>query len=378
MAALLVRRARMGGTVSRQAASVFEARDMTADPFRSIYTQSFADLLNQCGISLMVSTYQAGRVIVVRADGQGVNTHFRLLNKPMGVATAQNKVAIGTAYEICEFRNAPAVLPQLEPSGRHDACYLLCNRHITGNIDIHEMAYVKDELWFVNTRFSCLCTFDRQSNFVPRWRPPFISGYDASDRCHLNGLAIKNDRPRYMTALGATNTAEGWRENKVNGGVLIDITTDEVLVRNLSMPHSPRWYREQLWVLESGQGSLATVDVASGELSAVVALPGFIRGIDFFGPLAFIGLSQVRESAVFSGLPVIEKSPERICGVWAVNIETAEVLGFLKFEGDVQEIFSVGVLPDIRFPELIDRDETLLQNAFVLPDEVVAAMRSQD
>ncbi|MBE9062990.1 TIGR03032 family protein [cf. Phormidesmis sp. LEGE 11477] len=350
---------------------------MASAPFRSIYTQSFCNLLNRCGISLIVSTYQAGRVIVVRSEGKSVNTHFRVLNKPMGVAAADNKLAIGTAYEICVFRNAPAVVGRLEPPDRHDACYLLGDRHVTGNIDIHEMAYARDELWFVNTRFSCLCTFDHNSSFVPRWRPPFISGYNAGDRCHLNGLAIKDNQPHYMTALGETNTAQGWRENKADGGILMDITTDEILVSGLSMPHSPRWYRDQLWVLESGQGSLATVNIESGKLNTVVTLPGFARGMDFFGPLAFIGLSQVRESAVFSGLPIVEASPERICGVWVVNIETAEILGFLKFEGDVQEIFSVTVLPGIRFPELIKSDETLLKNSFVLPDDVVVKMSSQ-
>ena len=46
-------------------------------------------------------------------------------------------------------------------------------------------------------------------------------------------------------------------------------------------------------------------------------MPGFTRGLDFAGGLAFVGLSQVRESAVFSGIPITERlaEHERTCGV---------------------------------------------------------------
>jgi uncharacterized protein (TIGR03032 family) len=330
------------------------------------------EILHQCQISLVISTYQAGKVILVRADDTQINTHFRLFQQPMGIAADREKLALGTAYEIWEFRNVPAAAPALEPQGKHDACYLPRDRHITGNIDIHEMAYAKDELWFVNTRFSCLCTLDPGNSFVPRWRPPFVSAYDISDRCHLNGLAIRDQVPRYVTALGATNTAQGWRDQKAHGGILMEVTTNTLLSQGLSMPHSPRWHRDRLWVLESGQGSLATVDIATGQLTPIVQLPGFTRGLAFWGPLAFVGLSQVRETAMFSGIPITERLSERTCGIWVVNIETAAVVAFLKFEAAVQEIFAVSILAEIRFPELIEWDEALLSSTFVLPDEALA------
>lgn len=342
----------------------------TAAP-HSVHTSNFPEILNQLGISLVVSTYQAGKLIVLRTDGQVINTHFRVFKKPMGLAATPHKMAVGSAYQIWELRNVPAVGQKLDPPGKHDACYLPRQTHITGDIDIHEMAYAGDELWFVNTRFSCLCTLDPDHSFLPRWRPPFVSAYDLSDRCHLNGLCLIQDQPKYVTALGETDTAAGWRPQKALGGILMDVETNDFICRGLSMPHSPRWYNNQLWVLESGQGSIATVDLRSGQLTPVAQLPGFTRGIDFWGPLAFIGLSQVRETAVFSGIPITERLTERICGVWVVNIETGETIAFLRFEAGVQEIFAVQVLPGIRFPEIIDWDETLLGTSFVLPDEAL-------
>ena len=341
-------------------------------PLRSVHTQSFHAVLSQMGVSLVVSTYQAGKLILMRADGNAVNTHFRVFDQPMGVAADREKIAVGTAYDIQELRNVPAVAEKIPPTGRHDGCYLPRRKTVTGDIDIHEMAWVDQELWFINTRFSCLCTLDPSYSFVPRWRPPFITGYDLTDRCHLNGLGIRDNRPHYVTALGETDRPNGWRANKASGGILMDITTNDILVRGLSMPHSPRWYRDCLWVLESGRGTLVQVDLATGTLTPVAALPGFTRGLDFWGDLAFIGLSQIRETAVFSGIPLTQTLRERICGVWVVNIVSGEIVAFLKFEDAVQEIFAVSVLPGLRFPELIEHDDDLLSSSYVLPDAAMA------
>ena len=345
----------------------------TLEPLRSIHTTNFPALLHELGLSLIISTYQAGKVVLVRADGETLNTHFRVFQKPMGLATDRaGRIAIGTSSHIWEFRNVPAAAPKLDPAGKHDACFLPRNIHVTGDIDIHEMAWGNEGLWFVNTRFSCLCTQDLDHSFVPRWRPPFVSAYAPEDRCHLNGLELIEGIPKYVTALGTTNTAGGWRENKARGGILMDVTMNDSLAQGLSMPHSPRWYRDRLWLLESGEGSLATVDLAAGQVESVTQLPGFTRGIDFYGPLAFVGLSQVRESAVFSGIPLTERLTERICGVWVVNIETGQIVAFLKFEDAVQEIFAVQVLPGARFPELFTEENAFLKSSYVLPDEALA------
>ena len=290
-------------------------------PLRSVHTPNFPRLLTELGISLVVSTYQAGRLVIFRAEGEQINTLFRAFNKPMGVAVAPKRLAVGTTSAIWEFRDVPAVAAKIEPVGTHDACFMPRTIHFTGDVQMHEMAWSGDELWFVNTRFSCLCTRSSTYNFVPRWRPSFISALAPEDRCHLNGLGMMDGKPRYATALGRTDTPAGWRENKKDGGVLIDIDSNEVIVAGLSMPHSPRWHNGQLWVLDSGSGSIGVVDRRTGRYQPIAEMPGFTRGLDFHGRYAFIGLSQVRESAVFSGISLTERlsESERICGVWVVD-----------------------------------------------------------
>lgn len=337
----------------------------------SVHTTGFPDLLRQLNGCLLVSTYQAGKLVILRPDGATINTHFRSFNRPMGLAADGERIALGTQAEIAEFRNMPAVAKRLQQPPRHDAVYLARRTHVTGAIDIHEMAWDKrGDLWFVNTLFSCLCTLDTKSSFVPRWRPPFIKGYAPEDRCHLNGLAMRDGKPRYLTALGATNAPQGWRENKRDGGILMDMETNAVIARGLSMPHSPRWYDDRLWVLESGRGALVTIDPKTGVKTDVARVPGFARGLDFIGPVAFIGLSQLRESNAFTDIEITEANADRQSGVWAVHIGTGNTIGLLKFTGGVQEIFAVQALPGVLFPEII-QDGEYLATSYALPDEAL-------
>ncbi|MEI6687160.1 MAG: DUF4915 domain-containing protein, partial [Planctomycetota bacterium] len=163
----------------------------------------------------------------------------------------------------------------------------------------------------------------------------------------------------------------GWRANKKDGGILMDVPSGEIIARNLSMPHSPRWHNGQLWVLESGKGTLSIVDPKTGKHEAIATVPGFTRGLDFFGPLAFIGLSQVRETAVFSGIPITEQNIERNSGVWVINIQTGQVVAFVKFEDALQEIFAVQILQGIISPDLVNDELEMMHSSYELPDEAM-------
>lgn len=337
----------------------------------SVHTSNYPALLRELGGCLLVSTYQAGKLVILRPDAESINTHFRSFNRPMGMAADHQRMMLGAMMEIVEFRNMPDVAKRLQNPPRHDAVYMARRAHITGHIDIHEMAWDADgAIWFVNTMFSCLCTLDTKSSFVPRWRPKFVSHYAPEDRCHLNGLAMRNGIPRYVTALGETNVREGWRANKRDGGLIIDVTTNRVVTRGLSMPHSPRWYDNRLWVLESGRGALCTVDLKTGERTDVGRVPGFCRGLDFLGPIAFIGLSQLRGTTPFTDIPITDDNTERLSGVWAVHIHTGKTIAFLKFTGGVQEIFAVQAVRGVLFPEIVHEGE-LLGNSYALPDKAL-------
>jgi uncharacterized protein (TIGR03032 family) len=345
-------------------------------PLRSVHTDSFPALLEQLGISLVVTTYQAHKLVILRSRQGVLNAHFTALPRPMGLAADPVRLAVGTQHQVRHYRNMTPLPSRLKEPGRYDACYLPRGSHITGDIDIHEMAWAGDELWFVSARFSCLCTLDGVHSFVPRWRPPFTTALAAEDRCHLNGLCWREEAGTaapsfYVTALAATDTPEGWRPYKAEGGLLLEAPGGAVVAGGLSMPHSPRLYGGRLWLLESGAGGLGFVDPASGRYECVAELPGFTRGLDFAGNLAFVGLSQVRDSALFSGIAVAERGlAERACGVWVVDSNNGRTVALLRFEGAVQEIFAVGVLGGLRYPELT-QDSYIVADSFDLPLDVL-------
>jgi uncharacterized protein (TIGR03032 family) len=348
------------------------------------YTQSdsFTALLQQLGASLLVTTYQANKLLVVRAAQGGLSMLVRTFARPMGLAVDAHQLALGTRDQIWFLRNAPDIAQRVEPAGLYDACFLPRCCHVTGDIGVHEMAWggavgrfskPSHELWIVNTRFSCLCTLDPDYSFVPRWQPPFITALAAEDRCHLNGLAMATDdggrflKPSYVTALGVTDTPNVWRQDKAKGGCLIDVSTGEIVARGLCMPHSPRWHDGRLWLLESGTGQLALIDLPDGRRQIVAELPGFARGLAFVGPHAFVGLSKIRATSAMDGVPLAERREQLKSGVAVVDVRSGRLVAMLEFQTAVEEIFDVQVLAGLRFPEVVGFQKETIQHTFIVP-----------
>ncbi len=340
---------------------------MESVAFRYTQTESFVSLLQQLGAALLVSTYQANKLIAIRATGDGLSTLVRSFDRPMGMAADERQLTIGTRKEVWFLRNAPDIAVQVEPAGTFDACYLPRSSHVTGDIGVHEIAWVGNALWLVNTRFSCLCTLDPDYSFVPRWQPPFITSLVAEDRCHMNGLSIVNGRPCYVTALGSSDTRDGWRREKADEGCIIDVASGAFVARGLCMPHSPRWANDRLWVLESGTGSVMRVDPTNGLRETVAQLPGFARGMAITGRYAFIGLSKIRPTSAMDGVPLAKCREELKCGIVAVDLCTGKTVAVLEFQTAVEEIFDVQLLSGVKFPEVYGFQKESLNHTFVIP-----------
>ncbi len=329
---------------------------------------NLVSIMQQIKSSLLVSTYEAGKVMTLSPDQGRCHLGFHSMERVMGIARSGGRIAFGSKRAVWKYHRVRSLGPKLDPPVAD--CFAPFQTRYTGNIDAHEMSFDGEgTLWIVNTRFGCLSTLDDTSNFVARWKPHFTSDLRPEDRCHLNGLAMRDGRPAYVTALGKTDSKGGWRANKASGGILMDVASNEIALGGLSMPHSPRWYRGRLWVLESGEGTLSVVDLESGTTEVVTTMPGFTRGISFYKNLAFIGLSQVRESALFSGLPIIEKLPERKCGVWVVDINSGKVVSRLEFTSGVRELFAVEVVPTISM-HLLDATDDHMLATFVMNQEL--------
>lgn len=314
------------------------------------HSLNLADVLADLKASLLVSTYQAGKLVMIGSAERRLTLSFHNFDRPMGMAIdhAADRMAVAARSKVWHLRNDRNVAQKLNPQAIHDACFLTRSAQVTGEIQTHEMAWAQGELWVVNTLFSCLCTLHSDYSFVPRWQPPFISELAPEDRCHLNGLAILNGKPKYVTAMAESDSTGGWRPNKTETGCLIDVESGETIARGFAMPHSPRVHLGHIWLLDSGRGSLVRVDPTNGEAHTVARFPGYTRGLTMIGKLAFVGLSKIRETSTFGGVPIAENRERLKCGVGVVDIETGELVAKFEFTSGVDEIFDIRLLHGIR------------------------------
>jgi uncharacterized protein (TIGR03032 family) len=228
--------------------------------------------------------------------------------------------------------------------------------YVTGELDAHDIGQLADgRVVFVNTLYNCLATPSERHSFTPIWQPNFISKIIKEDRCHLNGLAVADGVPRYVTAVSKSDTIDGWRDRRVDGGIVIDVETGKIAAEGLSMPHSPRLYRGRLWILNSGTGEFGWIEpsASDGKFNVLAFCPGFVRGLAFHGKYAFVGLSKPRYQR-FEGLALdrklAETDSEPWCGVQVIDLDTGACVHWFRIDGPVAELYDLGVVPGVVRP----------------------------
>ena len=309
-------------------------------------------------LSIALTTYQIGKLFSLGLKANGELAVFeRTFNRCVGLCPSGdgNGFWMSSLYQIWRFQN---MLGPGEQTDGYDRLYVPQLSYTTGDCDIHDMGVDADgQLVFVNTLFSCLATTSDTHSFRPLWQPPFISRLAAEDRCHLNGLAMRDGQPAYVTAVSNSDAADGWRERRRDGGMVVDVESNDIVAGGLSMPHSPRWYRGRLWLCNSGTGEFGSIDLASGAFEPLTFCAGYLRGVAFHGDYALLGTSKPRHNKTFSGLPLddalAQRNVEARCGIQVVDLRSGDAVHWIRFEGLVDELYDVITLPGVRNPSLI-------------------------
>lgn len=324
--------------------------------------------LDATQLSIAFTTYQTNRLFLVGCKPEGrLAVNERLFDKPMGLFAQHNRLHMACRYQIWQLEN------RLAPGEMYQGCdhlYVPSISYTTGDLNVHDVVVTKDQkLLFINTDFSCLATLRPGFSFEPIWKPSFISKLVAEDRCHLNGLAMRGGEPTYVTACSHTDSAAGWRNHRLDGGIVIHISSNEIIAAGLSMPHSPRWYQGKLWLLNSGSGELGYLD---GERFVPITFcPGFVRGLAFYGNYALVGLSKLR-SKTFGGLTLearlATEGKTSQCGLVVVDLLTGDIVHWLHIEGIVEELFDVVVLPKVRLPRAVGFQDDDIDRLVNFPD----------
>lgn len=306
--------------------------------------------LAQLGIALAFTSYQSGFLYTLGRDAKGAHLHQSGFIKPMGLALdAKGDLALTAGFQVMRLRNVLTAGQWVNHT--FDACYVTRTVHMTGELDAHDLGIdAQDRPIFVNTRFNCLATVSERHSFQPLWRPPFVSALVDEDRCHLNGLAMKNGEPAFVTAVSRSDTIDGWRDRRAEGGVLVEVPSGRIVCEGLSMPHSPRFHDGELWLHNSGTGDLGVVNLKSGRFEPRVFCPGFLRGLAFHKGFAFVGLSKPRYRR-FEGLALDQRLRERDsepwCGIQVIDLAKGSCVDWFRIDGAVGEIYDLAVLPGV-------------------------------
>ena len=304
-------------------------------------------------VSLAFTTYQTGKLFLLGRHPEGRLAVFeRTFNRAMGLCADGQTLWLSTLYQLWRFEN---LLRPGELYQGHDRLYVPKIANTTGDLDIHDIAIDHaGRPLFIATGFGCIATLSERSSFTPLWRPPFLGRQAAEDRCHLNGLAMADGRPRFVTAVSTSDVVDGWRDRRHDGGVVLDVPEGRVIASGLSMPHSPRLYRDRLWLHNSGTGYFGSVDPGGGPFEPLTFCPGYLRGLAFVGDHAVVGLSHPRHDQTFSGLALegelARRNAEPRCGLLMIDLRTGDVAHWLRVDGLVRELYDVAVLPDVSRP----------------------------
>lgn len=325
-------------------------------PFSCTFTSHVPELLMRLNCSLAVSTYQAGKLLLISAKNENELIQLpRNFLRPMGMAQSGNKLALACRHEIIQFYNAqPLAVNYPKAPQVYDALFMPRITHHTGTLDVHDIQYGQDDrLFAINTLFSCIMQVSEKHNFDVYWKPKFITHLEPEDRCHLNGMAMIDGLPAYVTAFNTGNERQSWRADITKTGVLIDVKQNEVICQGLAMPHTPRIFDNKLYLLLSASGELVSVDLQKGSVETVIKLNAFVRGMAMHQDYLFVGLSKLRKnSSSFAQVPLSHQANE--AGIVIIHLPTAATVGKISYQTSVDEIYDVHVLPGLLRPNILN------------------------
>ena len=127
-------------------------------PFGCTFTPSLPELFTQLGCTLVISTYQAGKVILLSPKGDETFIQLpRDFDRAMAVGLSGNRMAVACREQIQVMAHDPTLAPTYpDQPDTYDTIYVPRATYYTGQVDIHGLAWGREGLWAVNTSFSCL------------------------------------------------------------------------------------------------------------------------------------------------------------------------------------------------------------------------------
>lgn len=353
------------------------------------FDRHFLTWLSSVNSGLIVCSYKTNFVFSIGKTLDKTNGSDKLSfwmtqqMRPLGAFYSNNPninegkgmLYIGSCYKLISYSNEGQRESDQENLSDFDKNFMPRRVYMTNDIDMHDIVVdSSNQIYFVSPQFGCVGIPSESHSFKVYWKPDWISKIASEDRCHLNGLCLRDDKPRYVTCIARTNVRGAWRENREKEGVVWDIIENKLVSKGLCMPHSPRWYNDKLWVLNSGKGQFGYIDFDKEITSKMETyhpfvecafIPGYLRGLTFTGKYAIVGSSQDRHEQTFAGLPLgkilKDNKISAKCGLFVIDLETFDVIHAFEFKGKIVEIYDVVGIPHCSRPRLEDlHDEAII------------------
>lgn len=258
------------------------------------------------------------------------------IQRPMGMGFTDDGLYLGSRYGISWF-------DRIYYNKEDKWLYRQDLTKYLGFIDCHELVIFNEQPIFANTLFSCLASVALTHDFSIFYQPGFIKNIIPEDHSHLNGIALENGLPRYITCFSPNNRPgfKSWKDKPLTGCVW-DLVSDRPVIDNLALPHSPRIIDGDLFVCDSGRGRV--LRRSGDELEAIANLRSFTRGMIATDDYIIVATSKIRENACN---PQIDKSllTENKCGIHFCDRHNFKLVESYYFE-DKKEIFDFQLIPE--------------------------------
>ena len=331
-------------------------------PFTCSYSPNVPEFFHQAGCTLVVSTYQASKVIFLSAVSDEKLIQLpRNFERAMALGVGDGLLLVAEGSRVVQL-TASTGLAKGYPRqpDTYETLYVPTAEYVTGPINAHglEIARGKDgrrEVLAVNTAFSCISRLTDTASFEPVWTPKNISALAPEDRCHLNGLAVAEGKPVYATAFNTGDAPRSWKEGLPGGGVVHHLESNEIVLHDLQMPHTPRIWDGKLYLLLSATGELVQADSERGSYEVVRRIAGFVRGMAKYGDFVFVAFSRLRQnSSIFAHLDISRENSR--AGIEIIHLPTGAKVGRITYESSVDEIFDLQVIPGLRRAGIMNRE----------------------
>jgi len=299
------------------------------------YTVSgdFLSILEKLKVTLLVSREYEHLVIALNVKKNKLRQSFIHLPHPSGIAVDKktNKVYVAAT------RNPNQIIELAVtsvPSSKIDEKILTPSRvkYYGGAYYFHDLAFINGNLYANSVGKNSVIKVDFNSSLSDKvvWSP-LPAKENTCNHIQLNSIAAgKSLADSYFSA-----SAEKPGKYKPGDlkfpvdkkGVIFHGKKGKVAARGLTRPHSARFYKDKLWVDNSGYGEFGCIE--NGEFSSFVKLPGWTRGLCFKNHVAFVGVSKVFQKYKVYAPGIKEKQQQ--CGVYAINMKTKKIIGYIEW-----------------------------------------------